>query len=111
MRLINILKKTVIYENIIEPRGLLEHIFGLIFYKNPVGMILWTRFGIHTFFMKYPIDVVILDNKMSVVNMSRDLRPNSVFFWNPKYKFVLELPAGSIMRSRTEIGDRIKLEK
>ena len=55
-----------------------------------------TRFGIHTFFMKFPIDILILDNEGRVVSSRENLKPFRIFLWNPQNSRVVELPAGTI---------------
>lgn len=57
-----------------------------------------TRWGIHTFGLRFPIDVLILDSAFHIVSLRAGLPPNRVFLWPPKYYYVVELPAGSIVR-------------
>jgi uncharacterized membrane protein (UPF0127 family) len=66
-----------------------------------------TRWGIHTFGMKSAIDVVILDNNNRVVKLVHSLSPNHIFFWNPKYFRVLELPEGTIGKIGINLEDQI----
>lgn len=108
MKLKNNAKQKIIVEEIIAPRGFLKQTAGLILYKRAVGMILRSRFGIHTFFMRYPIDVIILDNDRRVRVIRKNLGPNRIFFWNPKYNFIIELPKGALAKSQTEQGDLLE---
>jgi len=85
-----------------------EKIVGLIGKKRPENVFIRTRFGIHTFFLKFPIDVMILDNKNKVVDV-KTVKPNHIFFWNPIYDKVLELPEGTIEKKKIKIGGEIKL--
>ena len=71
---------------------------GLLGAKKPSPIFFKTHFGIHTFFMKFPIDVVILDSKGRVVAMKESLYPNRLFIWNPYYSGVLELPQGAVKK-------------
>lgn len=71
-------------------------------------MLLKTRYGIHTFGMKYPIDVLILDEQNNIVTIKNNLRPNNIFIWNIQYETVLELPKGTIEKSKTKLGDTIE---
>lgn len=64
---------------------------GLMFRNPPIPLYFETRFGIHTFFVKAPIFVYILDKNSHVVSVKR-VNPWRVYFWNPKYSRVLELP-------------------
>ena len=87
----------------------LSKITGLIGKKSATPLLLTTRFGIHTFFLKFPIDVLVLDESNSVVGFKEGLKPNRVFLWNPKYSTVVELPQGSIKRLKVVLGSEIKL--
>lgn len=53
-----------------------------------------TRWGVHTFGMSHAIDILVLDDRFRVVKFKSNMKPNSLFFWNPKFQNVLELPAG-----------------
>lgn len=90
-------------------KSLEEKTTGLLGTTKPKTVFFTTRFGIHTFFMKYPIDVVILDDKERVVSFRENLRPNKIFAWNPLYENVLEMPHGSITNLRIKIGQKIEL--
>lgn len=82
-----------------------DRLLGLINPANPRILLLRTRFGIHTLFLKKPIDVLILNKEFKVVALKKNLKPYRVFFWNPKYEYVLEMPGGSILHTKTELDD------
>lgn len=105
----NSTKNIIITNNAIEALTLRQKILGLIFYNKPTAMIFHTRFGIHTFFMRFPIDVIIIDKKNQIYTFKKNLKPFRIFFWNPLYSRVIELPPDSIMASGTEIGDFIDI--
>jgi len=67
--------------------------------------------SIHTFGMLFPIDVVMIDKTFKVVGLREMLRPFSLTW--PKFgaESVIELPAHSIFRSRTEVGDQLLIER
>lgn len=67
-----------------------------------------TRFGIHTFFLRGAIDVLILDGNLKVV-CAKQVKPNNFYFWNPKYFYVLELPKNSITKHGIKIGDLLSI--
>lgn len=79
-----------------EARNLKEKIQGLIGKDKPQALLIRTHFGIHTFGLKFPIDVLILNKKNKVVVMKKNLQPKRIFFWNPVYEKILELPTGTI---------------
>ena len=82
--------------------------FGLIFSK-PKTMIFRTRFGIHTFFMRYPIDVLVLDKENKVAAIKENLKPNRIFLWNIKHEILIEFPPETL--PQTKIGDQISFNK
>jgi uncharacterized membrane protein (UPF0127 family) len=110
MKVINQTKKRIIAEDIVVPKTLLEQAIGLLKYKTPVAILLKTRFGIHTLDMGYSIDILVLDNQNNVVAIKENLQPNRIFFWNIKYKTILELPADTIKKTETETGDTINFK-
>ena len=90
-------------------KSFLERSKGLIGENKAFPILFKTRFGIHTFGMKYPIDVVILDN-LKIVKTKANLQPNRTFFWNPIHNTVIELPVGSLAEKGFKIGETITPE-
>ncbi len=82
---------------------------GLLAHSTPIPVFFTTHFGIHTFFMKYPIDVIILDKRNTVVALRENMPPNSIFLWNPLYEKVVEMPKGTIHSKMIRKGDKISL--
>jgi len=109
MKIINKTKQNLIAQNVIIPKTLLDQSLGLLKYKTPAAMLLTTRFGIHTFGMRYPIDILILDKQNRVAALKENLKPNRIFVWNFRYETILELPTGTIEKTKTETGDIIKM--
>ncbi|MFH0864014.1 MAG: DUF192 domain-containing protein [Candidatus Gottesmanbacteria bacterium] len=88
----------------------IEKSVGLIGQKNIYPIYFTTRFGIHTFGMKSPIDVLILDSNKQVVKMIHSLPASRLFFWPPQYKDVLELPPGTIKEKGIKISEKVALD-
>ena len=65
--------------------------------------------SIHMFFMKFAIDVIFVDSKNQVVGLSPRIKPFmlSPVFW--KSACAIELPAGTIESTKTQVGDQIKI--
>jgi len=85
---------------------------GLLGRKElPFGEALWIKpcFSVHTFFMKFPIDVIFLNKKNQVIAAVSNLTPNRMTRLYPQSFSVLELPTGTIAASNTEVGDEIKI--
>ena len=71
------------------------------------GLVLPRTRGVHTHFMRFPIDVVFYDRDGVVLGIERNLRP-----WRfSKYHFgacgAVELPAGIASSSCTERGHKL----
>ena len=66
--------------------------------------------SVHTFFMKFPIDIVYLDKKLKVKKIR-----HAVPAWRLSACLsahsVLELPAGAAAQAKTEVGDVLETEK
>jgi len=66
--------------------------------------------SVHTFFMKFPIDLVYLDKRRKVKKIR-----NAVPAWRLSACLtahsVLELPAGTLERTQTEPGDQLLIEQ
>ncbi len=77
----------------------------------PQGRGLWISpsQGVHTIGMSFPIDVVYLDSKGHVVKLYHRLAPFRVAALKLSARSVLELPAGTLARTQTEVGDRLKI--
>lgn len=93
-----------------KAKNIKEKVIGLIGKKNPQNFMLKTHFGIHTFGLKFPIDVLILNNENKIVAIKKNLMPQRVFVWNPKYDQVLELPSGTIDKKNLKINDALDLK-
>lgn len=103
MILKNISQNTEITSELKIATSFMDKLFGLL-RENNKAMLFRTRFGIHTFFLNKPIDIIVLDKKLKVVK-SETVLPNKLFFWNPKFYIVIELPAETIKKSYTKVGD------
>jgi uncharacterized protein len=72
------------------------------------GLLLKPAGSVHTFFMRFPIDVVFLDRELSVVDVAAELRP-----WRTARrkgaKAALELPAGEAARRGIGVGSALRL--
>ena len=72
------------------------------------GLLLRPASSIHTFFMRFPIDVVFLDRALVVVAVADRIEP-----WRAASqrgaKAVLELPAGESSRRGISVGDQLTL--
>ena len=75
------------------------------------ALIIYPEWSIHTFFMRVPIDVLFVDRADQVVGL-RAAMPA----WRPfagvapsRGRYVIEMPAGVIDATGTEVGDQLVL--
>lgn len=70
---------------------------------------LWIRpcKGVHTFGMKFAIDVIILNREQRVIAIKNELKPNRITTIYSDAATVLELPAATARDAKLSIGDVI----
>lgn len=69
------------------------------------------RHSIHMFFVRFPIDLVFLDQERKVTEVRESFKPWRIH--RPKHpsKYLVELPAGTIRRSGIKSGQKLGLRK
>ena len=77
----------------------------------PAGYGLWIQpsQGVHTFAMRFPIDVLYLDRELIVVYLGEQMKPWRIGPIKRKAKSVLELPGGTLEGTGTRVGDKIEI--
>ncbi|MBX2996946.1 MAG: DUF192 domain-containing protein [Caldilineaceae bacterium] len=73
------------------------------------GLLISPCSSIHCCFMSIPIDVIYLDRDNRVVGLDKELRPWRIGGIYRGAKRVLELPAGTIEKSGTAVGDWLEI--
>lgn len=74
------------------------------------GLLIRPSNGVHTVGMQFSIDVLLLDRTGVVLTAYNTLRPFRVTRLNWKAASALELPAGVIAASQTQVGDQLLFE-
>jgi uncharacterized membrane protein (UPF0127 family) len=75
------------------------------------GLILVGEKSIHTLFMKFPIDVVYVDQNYTVIRTDANMVPYRLGPFIRQSAYVLEMPTGIIADTTTKIGDQLKFEE
>ncbi len=77
----------------------------------PAGKALWIVpcHGVHTFAMRFPIDVVYLDGGKVVVHVEKNLLPWRVAPVRMRAASVLELPPNTLAATATAVGDELEI--
>ncbi len=67
--------------------------------------------AIHSIGMLFPFDLVLIDKDFRVVGLRELVRPFKITRPNFRAESVIELPAHTIFKSRTEVGDQLVIER
>jgi uncharacterized membrane protein (UPF0127 family) len=114
MRLVRVVNRTrdeVLAERAELANNLWTRFIGLMGRRDlpsGSGLVLQPGGGIHTWFMRLPIDVIHVDSRDTVTHVLRAIRP---WRFGPLFvggKRAIELPAGAA--TRTQKGDEIVIE-
>lgn len=105
---------TIISQNLKIADNYFSRLKGLMFTKElpdqdalqiiPCGQI-------HTFFMKYSLDVLYLDTDKNILSVDEELKPGKVGRHVKKAASVVELPAGKIKEKNIKAGEKIEFIK
>ena len=74
------------------------------------GLLIVPCRGVHTCGMRFAIDVVVMSSGGDVVDLVSNMRPWRFRLPRQGSFSVLELPAGTLRASQTQVGHRISLE-
>lgn len=74
------------------------------------GLLIQPSNGVHTLWMRFTIDVLLLDREHRVLSAYGDLRPFRMTAINWKASSALELPAGTIAATNTVPGDLLQVD-
>jgi uncharacterized protein len=108
----NASRGTVLGTRIREARSFWSRGRGLMLVKeldSGEGLIIDPCSSIHTFWMRFPLDVLYMDRDQTVIRADERMKPwrfGPVF---TRSKWVIELPPGTIEQSGTAAGDKIEL--
>lgn len=113
MKIINTSKNTVLADNAELANTFFKRLIGLLNRKalnKGEALILAPSNCIHSFFMRFTIDVIFLDKAGKVIEVLPSFKP---FRLSPIYfnsHSVIELPENTIKLTQTQPGDIIKIE-
>jgi uncharacterized protein len=78
-------------------------------FRRGQGLWISPSHGIHTFAMRFPIDVVYLDRDRVVIHVEEELQPWRMAAVRIRAASVLELPIETIRESQTALGDQVDI--
>ena len=112
MKAYNLRNGKELSNNVTVADSFLKRMKGLLGKKEMLnGEALWIKpcISVHTFFMKFPIEVVFLNKRNQVIATIRNLQPNRITGVYFKSTSVLELPTGVLETTDTRVGDEIEI--
>lgn len=109
--IVNISKDTVIVEDMQIADTFFSRLKGLLGTNSlPLGRGLVIRpcNSVHTWGMRYPLDVLFVDKNNVVLKVVCGMSPGRIA-WCTKSAYVVELPAGTVVKANIEQGDSLRL--
>ena len=91
---------------IIEAKTFFQKLKGLMFQKEFDYILKFKTTGIHTFFMKTNIDVILTDKNNRILYIYRNLKPNKIILPKKKVKYTYEMPVNYI--NNLKLGETFK---
>ena len=114
MEVTNVTRGTVLGSEIRIADTALSRMVGLLCdsgLRLGSGLLIAPSSGVHTFGMRFPIDVVALDRHFRVLGTWENLGPFRIAAVGFKTHKVLELPIGAIRQSLTQVNDQLVLRQ
>jgi len=112
MKVTNLRNGKELSNNVAEADSLFKRMKGLIGkteMKAGEALLIKPCMSIHTFFMRFPIDVLFLNRRNKVIGLKKNLQPNRLTRIYFSAVSVLELPAGTLKGIDTRVGDEIEI--
>ncbi|MHB1347417.1 MAG: DUF192 domain-containing protein [Candidatus Humimicrobiaceae bacterium] len=96
---------------LIIAQSFIDKLFGLVFktLKPGQGFVIRDCSSIHTFWMRYKIDVVFLNEKNEIIKLYESFRQSRITPVISKANCVIEFPETTINNYRLKTGDMLKI--
>ena len=114
MRVLNLTRQVSLVENGSAARSLLARARGLLGHAPLVageGLLIAPCQSIHSFFMAFPFDAAFLDGAGCVLHLIQSMPPGRVSPHLFRARAVLELPAGILALTGTQVGDILVVQE
>ncbi|MGI6467988.1 MAG: DUF192 domain-containing protein [Syntrophomonadaceae bacterium] len=109
--ILNLDNNQLLCRHTIQANTFWKRLCGLLPYKSlppGQGMLIAPCKSVHTFFMRFPIDVIYLDRELRVLALYENVPRGKTLPYHKKAYSVLELPAGTIKATGTQAGHRLQ---
>lgn len=105
--------QNVLWEKVTIARSFFARLIGLLSKTNldsSEGMLFYKAPSIHTFGMKFPIDILFMDITGKIVRIFSDVKPNRIIPYVKSWA-TLELKAGQCVEKQIQPGDLLHWEE
>ncbi len=112
MKVYNSTQNSLIADDVKIAKNFITRSIGLIPKKNlphNEGLLIKPCCSIHTFFMKFDIDVLFVNKKNEVTALYESVKPYRILPIHPDSSYVIEFAAGSISKKNISKGDLITI--
>lgn len=113
MKVYNSSKNNLIADDVKAAQNFFTRSFGLLLRKSiseSEGLIIKPCCSIHTFFMRFNIDVLFVNKQNQIVALYENVKPYRILPIHLNSYYVIELASGSISSKNIEKGNLINIE-
>ncbi|MDE0092165.1 MAG: DUF192 domain-containing protein [Oligoflexia bacterium] len=99
--------------DIIPAKSLKQRVQGLVSYshlKDKTAFWITACPSVHTFFMKFPIDVIFTDRQFKIVALFQEVKAGKILFGGFRSRNVFEMKAGQVEFCQLKKGDILYVE-
>lgn len=112
-QIIDSLTGTILFSNASIADSFFKRLLGLMFRKemNEEEILIFHRAGlIHTCFMRFPLDIIFLDNEMKVIKLCETVKSWRVVGCT-KSEYTIECEGGQIITKNIKVGQTIQIKE
>lgn len=110
MRIVNRTRRTLVGDDVRLVDTWVGRLRGYLGSDRPrrgQGILLFPCRAVHTFGMRFPLDVIFLDPEGRVLEVTANLSPGTRSGPVKEAQYVLEVPPGTIEDTQTRVGDEM----
>lgn len=98
----------VLFENVAVAKSFFDKLFGLMFQKRKRELIILNGVWLHTFFMRFKIDVIYIGKEFKILRLDKNISPFKILkpVWGAKYALEFESRPLNLKK-----GDKILLDE
>jgi len=109
---VNITRNKTLASTLLVADTFCRSLLGLMGRRHlPLGEGLWINpcQSVHSMWMRFPIDVVFLSSHRSIIHLVENMKPFRITKYVSAAESVIELPARTIAKTQTRVGDRVEI--